>query len=79
MCALPSQPHFRALVSGEPYCVVAEDHKKACVRRPERLPEILTEIAMEVSEAAVSDVLVPLLLEHELRETPGGICEDGWF
>ena len=41
--------------------------------RAERAPEI----AMEVGEAAVRDVLVPLLVEHDVRDTPGGICEDG--
>ena len=40
--------------------------------RTQRSPEI----ALEVGEAAVRDVLVPLLVEHGLFETPGGICED---
>lgn len=41
--------------------------------RAQRSPEI----ALEVGEAAVADVLVPLLFEHDLHKTPGGICEDG--
>ena len=35
------------------------------------------EIAMEVSLAAVRDILVPLVTEHKLFEYPGGCCEDG--
>ena len=32
---------------------------------------------MEVSGAAVRDVLLPLVTEHKLANTPGGMCEDG--
>ena len=41
--------------------------------RAKRSPEI----ALEVGEAAVAEVLVPLLFDHSLHETPGGISEDG--
>ena len=41
--------------------------------RTERTPEI----AMAVGEAAVRDVLLPLLIEHGLHGIPGGVCEDG--
>jgi hypothetical protein len=41
--------------------------------RSERSPEI----ALEVGVEAVAEVLVPLLFEQGLHETPGGICEDG--
>ena len=41
--------------------------------RSERAPDI----ALAVGEAAVRDVLLPLLVDHGVREIPGGICEDG--
>ena len=41
--------------------------------RAQRSPEI----ALEVGIAAVSEVLVPLLTEHDLLDVPGGCCEDG--
>ena len=41
--------------------------------RSERAPDI----ALAVGEAAVRDVLLPLMVEHGGHEIPGGICEDG--